>query len=42
MRNSLRRWKNEKLAQKLIEVFESKSVRVIYLPDIEIGGRRSS
>jgi len=36
MRNSLRRWKNEKLAQKLIEVFESKSVRVIYLPDIEM------
>ncbi|MBN2219843.1 MAG: lactate utilization protein [Kosmotogaceae bacterium] len=36
MRNSLRRWKNEKLSERLAKVFEDKAIKVMYFPDSEM------
>lgn len=36
MRNSLRRWKNEKLSERLAKVFESKAIKFMYFPDREM------
>lgn len=36
MRNSLRRWKNEKLSERLAKVFEGKAIKFMYFPDREM------